>query len=573
MNENHQLEVAGQSLINSLDDMDRVSKSIAASGMFGVTKPEQAMTLMLICQAEGLNPIAALRRYHLIEGRPSMRADAMQGEFEAKGAAIIWHVRTDEMVAATAFLDKKAVDEKARERAVKRFDVLWALESEGDNAKRSKLMVEIAKLSREGEETLIRTYADAEAKGITLGKNGTKANWSTSPRQMLTARVVTELVRLLNPGLIAGIYSEDETEDIVRQEKEAKARIIDSPSPRDREAIQAIIAQYDEEMKTEITKARRQELLGLRSELVCKLADLDVTTSDEPKPEAMPVETTVEPPPKAARTPRATRNKTTDAAQTPQEPVNQAAEEPADETPWQEVVCHVGSATGTLFGRPLGQLLKADRSEKNILGLVDYFKGQVGNLTAPNAKDAALWKAVQAAHQWWNQEQVKLPQTPATATQPANNPDTTPKPADPTPASEGAHGWREYVIKSKSPDWNGKTLGSLTLAQLQTLESEYLSKIDPSRETHDQRALKANVALALIEVEMRLPDGIPTHTARLLTAITESKLNRNDFIKECQREGYIRETYSKIEEITEDEAHSLLAEWQSVEKLVRAAMP
>ena len=118
----------------SLDQIRDFAKDVASSRMFGIDNPNQAVCLMMICQSEGIDPIMALRRYHLIEGRPSMRADAMQGEFMSRGGAIIWHVRTDDMVAATFFADKDEIDEDARTRAASRFDKLWALDNEEDAA-------------------------------------------------------------------------------------------------------------------------------------------------------------------------------------------------------------------------------------------------------------------------------------------------------------------------------------------------------------------------------------------------------------------------------------------------------
>ena len=280
----------------SFENMEKLAVSAAASGMFGITKKEQALCLFAICQAEGRHPIDALRRYHLIEGKPSMRADAMQGEFMAKGGRIIWHVRTDDMVAATLAMvprnltPEKFVEwgDKFRERAVKRFEALWRLDAEDNDTERGKTMIELSKLSMEGEETIIRTYADAEEKGLTWSykknertneyEKKDKVNWKQSPRQMLTARVITEGVRLIAPGLIAGIYTPDEVEDIVHAERIEREEFVrtalEQPDPRDREAIQRMIDQYLADAK-DATGHEKSRLLGLASELRVKLAEMD----------------------------------------------------------------------------------------------------------------------------------------------------------------------------------------------------------------------------------------------------------------------------------------------------------
>lgn len=262
-----------------LDEMRNFAGDVAKSKMFGITDPAQAVCLMMICQSEGIDPIMALKRYHLIDGKPSMRADAMQGEFMAHGGAIVWHVRTDDLVAATLFADKAKVDDAARSRAALRFETLWQLDSEVDESERGRLMIEIAKMSRDGEETLIRTYADCEAKGLTLsfkdGKTFTKHNWKASPRQMLTARVITEGVRLINPGLIAGIYTPDEVEDFVRQDAPSSQQALPSVTTRDLASIQKMMEQH----LTDIQGAkpeRRRELLGLIADLRVQLSDMGI---------------------------------------------------------------------------------------------------------------------------------------------------------------------------------------------------------------------------------------------------------------------------------------------------------
>lgn len=339
----------------SFENMEKLAVSAAASGMFGITKKEQALCLFAICQAEGMHPIMALRRYHLIDGKPSMRADAMQGEFMAKGGGIIWHVRTDDAVAATLFADKTKIDDAARTRAVQRFDLLWQLESAEDNEV-SELMVKISKLSREGEETILRTYEDAEQKGLTWSwkkkdnsaqyEKVDKTNWKQSPRQMLTARVITEGVRLIAPGLIAGIYTPDEVEDIIHAETRDKEEFVQSvltrgPHKEDRESIQRMIDQYIEDAKTS-TGARKSELLGLAAELRVKLQDMDLESDEIPGLE-----------------------KPAQAREIAAETLPPAAEgelpfsDPRKEIPWQDYVLqHVKQKS--LRGKKLGEFTKGE---------------------------------------------------------------------------------------------------------------------------------------------------------------------------------------------------------------------
>lgn len=286
------------------DDMEKMAKAVAASGMFGMNKPEQAICLFAICQSKGLDWISALERYHVIHGKPSMKADTMAAEFLRAGGAIIWHARTDVMAAATFLADKAAVTDESVKRSRSRFDLLWELEGEEDEGQKIKLVTAIAKHACPGEETILRTYADAEKKGLTKSREkndqGTweekvKVNWLQSPRQMLTARVITEGVRLISPGLITGIYSPEEVQDFVQVERADREEFVDAATrwkgKRDRVAMQRMVDTYIEEAKM-ASPARASELKGLAADLRCQISDMDLERDEIPglsKP-ATPIE-------------------------------------------------------------------------------------------------------------------------------------------------------------------------------------------------------------------------------------------------------------------------------------------
>jgi len=274
-------------LISSLDEMERVSKIIAASGLFGFTKPEQAFCLLLLSQAEGINPALALRQFHLIDGKFSMRADAMQGKFEASGCGILWHTRTDRECAATFFADKRKMDDKSVERSKARYAAM----RDGNHKTASDY-------AWPGEETIIRTIEDAMEKGIASTyeridgkmtklpdgsyKKTLKANWAQSTRQMLTARCVTEGVRLMAPGLIAGIVSEDEARDIADQKNERTLQVERTSNDNDRQAMESIMQQHLDDAEVSKNDGEKKRLQGLAADMRCRIADLDVQPA-EPK--------------------------------------------------------------------------------------------------------------------------------------------------------------------------------------------------------------------------------------------------------------------------------------------------
>lgn len=151
----------------TVSDIEKMATAVAKSGLFGVRTPDQAMSLMLIAQAEGLHPAIAARDYHIIQGRPSLKSDALLARFQANGGKIEWTEYTDQAVAAKVSHPQGGTVE-----------IRW-------------------------------TYQMAERAGLT--KNAT---WRQYPRQMLRARVISEGVRAVFPGVAVGVYTSEEVQDM-----------------------------------------------------------------------------------------------------------------------------------------------------------------------------------------------------------------------------------------------------------------------------------------------------------------------------------------------------------------------
>ena len=73
-------------------DIERMALAVAKSGLFGVRTADEAMALMLIAQAEGQHPAIAARDYHIIQGRPALKADAMLARFQNSGGKVEYHM-------------------------------------------------------------------------------------------------------------------------------------------------------------------------------------------------------------------------------------------------------------------------------------------------------------------------------------------------------------------------------------------------------------------------------------------------------------------------------------------------
>ncbi len=147
-----------------LSDMQQMAKIGVESNFFGIKKPTEAMALMLIAQAEGKHPATVFSQYHVIQGRPALKADAMLARFQQAGGSVQWTERTDKACAATFAHPQGG-----------KCDIRWTL----DDAKRA---------------------------GLLSGKS----NWNQYPRQMLSARVVSEGVRAVFPGVLGGFYTPEE---------------------------------------------------------------------------------------------------------------------------------------------------------------------------------------------------------------------------------------------------------------------------------------------------------------------------------------------------------------------------
>ncbi len=155
--------------VATLDDMGKMAASMVKSKLFGFETIEQAMSIMLIAQAEGRSPALAARDYHVIKGRPALKADAMLARFQAEGGVVEWSEYSETKVIGSFSHPKSCPKPVA---------VTWTI----DMAKRIGL--------------------------------ATRDNWRNYPRAMLRARVISEGVRTAYPGIAVGIYTVEEVHDL-----------------------------------------------------------------------------------------------------------------------------------------------------------------------------------------------------------------------------------------------------------------------------------------------------------------------------------------------------------------------
>jgi len=147
-------------------EVQAMAEVAAGSKMFGFKNPQEAMAIMLLCQAENLHPAVAMRDYHVIQGRPALKADAMLARFQQAGGSVQWKDYTDEKVTGV--------------------------------------------FSHPSGGTLEVSWTLAKAKAIGIAS---KDNWKNYPRAMLRARVASEGIRSVYPGCVVGVYTPEEVQD------------------------------------------------------------------------------------------------------------------------------------------------------------------------------------------------------------------------------------------------------------------------------------------------------------------------------------------------------------------------
>jgi hypothetical protein len=163
-------------LINNAEDALRIGQIIARSGTFGCNSDEAGAVIALMCYQEGMGLFEFFRTYHIVDNKPTMRADAMLAKF-------------------LKFDWRYEVLERSETRAA--FKV-WR-DDEPAKAKEYSL-----------------TMAEVEKAGYCFKKDGKTLtnNWQVRPKNMLWARLVSDTIRFLEPRVNAGIYTQEEQEEI-----------------------------------------------------------------------------------------------------------------------------------------------------------------------------------------------------------------------------------------------------------------------------------------------------------------------------------------------------------------------
>ena len=157
--------------VNTITDLVKAGELLSRSGMFDLN-PASGFVVAATCHQQGISLMEFHRSYHIVEGKPSMRADAMLAEYRKKGG-------------------KYKIEENSMTRAAATF------EFEGQSLK------------------FEYTMEDAKRTGDCYKGKSTEVKhvWQKRPDDMLWARMVSRAVRRLCPEINAGLYSPEEVGD------------------------------------------------------------------------------------------------------------------------------------------------------------------------------------------------------------------------------------------------------------------------------------------------------------------------------------------------------------------------
>lgn len=228
----------------SLVDMEKMSQAIAKSGLFGMKTVEQAMALMIVAQAEGRHPGRVATDYHIIQGRPTLKADTMLARFQEAGGSVKW----------LSYTNEKCEAEFAHPQA--------------------------------GSLKISWTIQDAQKANLT-GKDV----WRQYPRAMLRARVISEGIRTLFPTVLNGMYAPEEAIDFEKAAEQKEPRNV-TPEPikhqeKTKVVESEVVIEKPEPVKqtqeTEIEKPKTIKPAGNgRSEKIRKIFELSTKLKQTP---------------------------------------------------------------------------------------------------------------------------------------------------------------------------------------------------------------------------------------------------------------------------------------------------
>lgn len=162
----------------NVKDLTALGQVLAKSKMFGTDKAEECLVIAGLCQQEGISWMEFMRKYYLIEGKITMRTDAMLADYQRLGGK--YKVVQRDTDGAIVYFEYNGCSYDSQ--------CIW-------------------------EEVKDEDFCNAFNKNT--GKRELKSNYKYPRKrmQMLWARAVSDGLRVVCPQAVQGIYTPEEAQD------------------------------------------------------------------------------------------------------------------------------------------------------------------------------------------------------------------------------------------------------------------------------------------------------------------------------------------------------------------------
>lgn len=175
---------------NALELIREMGQSIHKSGIAGCDNEDQGRVLAMTCVAKGVDPLSLAERYDIIKGKLSMKSTIMLAEFESRGGSFKQIQRDADA----------AVIELTKGDRTERYSLTW------EEAKQEPFVYN-------GKESDVVKLLAANNQKALAERIKPKYVTPRSRTQMLWARVTSDGVRAMDPGVCGGIYTPEEVSD------------------------------------------------------------------------------------------------------------------------------------------------------------------------------------------------------------------------------------------------------------------------------------------------------------------------------------------------------------------------
>lgn len=236
-------QVGGLSAYRNVDEMlkfvDAFGKEFSSMGLCGVQKQSEGRVLSLACYVKRMDPFDLDDRYHIIQGKLSMKPDCMLASLRNHGGDYEWI--NDGSVTGT--------DDKMEGEAT--IKTTW----------------------RGKTQTTTYTMGDAYRAGLVKPKSG----WTKNPDAMLRARVVSKAGRMHFPEVLKGKYAPEELDEYYDPE-EIQGEVVEEKPTRTKAEVEARAAEIRGEAEAEVVE---DPAPGAEEEII----DAEVEASSVSEPE------------------------------------------------------------------------------------------------------------------------------------------------------------------------------------------------------------------------------------------------------------------------------------------------